>query len=190
MNTGLAAHIRKFVELTSEEESILLDHTKKITIKKKAFLLKEGQVCKVNHFVVKGCLRMFFIDEKGAEQTAQFAIENWWMTDYGSFVTGAPSQFYIQAAEDSELVLLEKSVQENLYAKLPRLERYFRRILEKSYAAAQWRIKYIFSLSKEERYKHFMGAHPEFAQRVPQYMLASFLGLTPEYLSEIRKRKP
>ena len=189
MQTGLAAHIQKFVGLTNAESEILYESVKPLELKKKELLLKEGQVCKANYFVEKGCLRLFFIDEKGAEQTSQFAIENWWLTDYGSFCSGAPSQFYIQAVEKSKVIVLEKSKQDDLFEKLPQLDRYFRRILEKTYGAAQWRIKYIFSLSKEDRYKHFMNSHPEFAQKVPQYMLASFLGLTPEYLSEIRKKK-
>ncbi|MEO5594033.1 MAG: Crp/Fnr family transcriptional regulator [Chitinophagaceae bacterium] len=189
MGSGLAAHIKKFVGLSEAEEAILLGYTRQLEIKKKTFLLKEGQVCKTSFFVEKGCLRLFFINEKGAEQTAQFAIENWWLADYASFCSGAPSQFFIQAVENSKITMFEKLSQDELYAKLPQLERYFRHILEKSYGAAQWRIKYIFSLSKEDQYRHFISSYPEFVQRIPQYMLASFLGLTPEYLSEIRKKK-
>ena len=189
MDNGLIAHIRKFVKLTKEEEAILLNCANPVEIKKKDYLLKEGQVCKANYFVEKGCLRLLFIDDKGIEQTAQFAIENWWMADYASFWGGAPSGFFIQAVENSRIIVFDKSVLEELYTKLPQLERYFRLILEKSYGAAQWRIKYIFSLSKEDMYKTFISSYPEFGQRVPQYMLASFLGLTPEYLSELRKKK-
>ncbi|MEO5682215.1 MAG: Crp/Fnr family transcriptional regulator [Chitinophagaceae bacterium] len=189
MHTTLAAHLKKFVTVTAEEEAVLQRYTQALTVKKKDFLLKEGQVCKANYFVAKGCLRMFFTDEKGAEQTVQFAIENWWMADYASFCNQVPAQFYIQAVEETNVIAFDKASREELFSKLPQLERYFRLILEKSSGASQWRIKYIFSLSKEEMYGHFNASYPGFVQRVPQYMLASFLGLTPEYLSEIRKKK-
>ncbi|MEP6746559.1 MAG: Crp/Fnr family transcriptional regulator [Bacteroidota bacterium] len=189
MHTGLASHIKNFVKLTDDESLILLDYTRPLQVKKKHYLLKEGQVCKSNYFVEKGCLRLFFTDEKGAEQTTQFAIEHWWLTDYTSFCKNTASQFYIQAVETSTIIVFEKSVQQELYAKLPQLERYFRMILEKTYGAAQWRIKHMFSHSKEEMYKMFSALYPEFIQRVPQYMLASYLGLTPEYLSEVRNKK-
>jgi len=186
---NLTTHIRKFTFLSEADEIALLNYVKPLQIKKKALLLKEGQVCKANYFVEKGCLRLFFVDEKGAEQTSQFAIENWWITDYASFCNRVPSQFYIQAVEHSSIIAIERTVQEALFAQLPQLERYFRQVLENAYAASQQRIRYMFSLSKENMYKHFSASFPGFVQRVPQYMLASYLGLTPEYVSEIRKKK-
>ena len=190
MNNGLAAHIRSFVPLADEEASLLNSYARPLVVKKKAFLLQEGQVCRENYFVEKGLLRMFFTDDKGAEQTLQFAIENWWITDYGSYGNGTPSQFFIQAVEHSSILAFNKAMQDELFAALPLLERYFRRMLEKAFGATQWRIRYIFSQSKQERYRHFSSLYPGFIQRIPQYMLASYLGLTPEYLSEIRKKKP
>ncbi len=189
MYTGIEAHIKKFVGLTEEEIAVLHAYMKRMVVKKKELLLKEGQVCKSNYFVEKGCLRLFFVDEKGAEQTTQFAIENWWLTDYSSFYRATPSQFYIQAVENATVISFDKSLQEELYKKLPQLERYFRNVLEVSYGAVQWRIKYIYNLSKEDMYRNFNSLFPGFVQRVPQYMLASYLGLTPQYLSELRKKK-
>ncbi len=189
MSSILADHIRKFVDINQEQSTVLAGYAKPLVVKKKQLLLQEGQVCRENYFVEKGCLRMFFTDDKGAEQTTQFAIENWWITDFGSYTNGSPSQFFIQAVENSQLLSVSKSSQDEMFATLPLLERYFRRILERSFGAAQWRIRYIFSQSKEERYRHFVSLYPAFIQRIPQYMLASYLGLTPEYLSEIRKKK-
>jgi len=189
MSDILAAHIRRFVGFTTEEAAMLNNYASTLVVKKKSLLLQEGQVCRHNYFVEKGCLRMFFTDEKGAEQTNQFAIENWWMTDYGSYTNGSPSQFYIQAVEHSSILAFSKSTERELFTALPVLDQYFRRILEKSFGATQWRIRYIFSQSKEERYWHFCSLYPDFIQRIPQYMLASYLGLTPEYVSEIRKKK-
>lgn len=184
----LIEHIKKYVELNDEQTQLVLANMKPITLKKKAYLLKEGQICSSLYFVEKGCLRYFFINDKGTEQITQFAIENWWISDYMSFDTQSPSQFYIQAIENTEVYVFDYHNQENVFNLLPQLERYFRLVLLKAYSAAQMRIKYLFDFSKEESYQHFASKFPEFVQRIPQYMLASHLNLTPEYLSEIRKK--
>jgi len=186
---NLLVHIRKFVSLSEEEEEILSPYLKEKTLKKKDYLLKEGQICMANHFVAKGCLRMFYITEEGNEQMIQFAIDNWWMTDYMSFDSQKPSQFNIQAVENSEIIFLEKKTLEELFTKLPKLERYFRIIVQKAYAASVMRLRYIFTQSGEERFHHFNKSFPEFVQRVPQYMLASYLGFSAEFLSKIRAKK-
>jgi CRP-like cAMP-binding protein len=131
---------------------------------------------------------MFFIKESGVEQTTQFAIENWWMTDLLAFEKQAPSTFYIQAVEKSEILAIDHQSYEKLLLQFPQMERYFRAIYQRAFASSQLRIKYIYDFSKEEMYKHFRDHFPEFIQRVPQYLLASFLGFTPEYLSEIRSK--
>jgi CRP-like cAMP-binding protein len=186
---ALLVHIRKFVPFSKEEEEILISYLHIKSLKKKDFLLKEGQTCAANHFVASGCLRMFYITEEGTEQMIQFAIDNWWMTDYMSFDTQQPSQFNIQAVENSEIVYLEKKKMEELFAKLPKMERYFRIIIQKAYAASVMRLRYIFTQSGEERFRHFSESFPEFVQRVPQYMLASYLGFSAEFLSKIRAKK-
>jgi len=190
MPAHLITHINRYVPLGEAEAQLLLQYVKPLSVKKKTFLLKEGQICQENYFVEKGCLRLFFVkDEGNMEKTTQFAIENWWLTDLVSYDRQEPSQFFIQAVEDSELLCLPAEKQEELFAALPQLERYFRLVLQKAQAASQLRIKYIFGLSREQQYRHFSELFPEFMQRVPQYMLASYLGLTPEYLSELRKKK-
>ena len=186
---NLLVHIRKFVSLSEEEEEILSPYLKEKTLKKKDYLLKEGQICMANHFVAKGCLRMFYITEEGNEQMIQFAIDNWWMTDYMSFDSQKSSQFNIQAVENSEIIFLEKKTLEELFTKLPKLERYFRIIVQKAYAASVMRLRYIFTQSGEERFHHFNKSFPEFVQCVPQYMLASYLGFSAEFLSKIRSKK-
>lgn len=176
------------MSLTDDEALTLLSHVRPVTLKKKEFLLQEGQICKSNYFVEKGCLRMFFITEKGTEQITQFAIENWWLSDYMSFSNQSPSGFFIQALETTEVYAVDTHFQDPLFVELPQLEKYFRMVYQKALAASQFRIKYIRDLSKDEIYMHFVLNFPGFVQRVPQYMLASYLGLTPEYLSEIRKK--
>ena len=181
-------HIKKYVALTVDEEQVLLRYIKPLSPKKKTYLLEEGNICKANYFVESGCLRMFYINEKGTEQVTHFALENWWLADYMSLSLQVKSQFYIQAIENSEIIAIEHHKQEELFAKLPQLDRYFRILMQRVYGAAQMRVKFFHDYSKEENYRTFVAQFPEFVQRIPQYMLASYLGLTPEYLSELRKK--
>jgi CRP-like cAMP-binding protein len=157
-------------------------------VRKKENLLVEGQICKYHYFVLNGCLRKFFINEKGNEQTTEFAIENWWITDNIAYEYRLPTEFYIQAVEDSEVLSIDNYSQEKLLIEFPKMERYFRFIYQRAFAAAQMRIKYLYAFSKEEFYYHFNKNYPEFVQRIPQYLIASFLGFSPEYLSEIRNK--
>ncbi|WP_029282288.1 Crp/Fnr family transcriptional regulator [Pedobacter sp. R20-19] len=189
MYSQLYNHIKKFVSLSSGEEEILAALLKTVSVNKKAFLLEQGQMCKANYFVVKGCIRLYFIDIKGAEQTTQFAIENWWLSDLTSFLFQKPSEFFIQAAETTEVIAIAHHHYEEMFTQLPKLERYFRLVLQKSHQAAQMRIRYLYSMTAEERYHHFNASFPEFVQRIPQYMLASYLGFTPEFLSKIRAKR-
>jgi CRP/FNR family transcriptional regulator, anaerobic regulatory protein len=186
---NLIQHIRNYVPLSDSEAERIIEEVQLKTLKKKKLLIREGDVCKYNFFVSEGCLRMYFIKENGTEQITQFAIENWWISDYMSMMKQQPSTFYIQAIEDSRVIQLSTGGAERLFNELPQLERYFRLVMQHAYAASQFRIKFLYDLSREELYHHFSSQFPDFVQRVPQYMLASFLGFTPEYLSEIRKRK-
>lgn len=181
-------HLKKHVELTADEIDILTAYVKVKTFHKKEYLLEEGHICKANYFVERGLLRLFYINNKGVEQVTQFALENWWLSDYMSYIMQSPAKFYIQAVETSEVVLIRYDKQEELFKQLPQLERYFRIMTQRAYAAAQMRVKYYHDYSKEENYRLFVSLFPEFVQRIPQYMLASYLGLTPEYLSELRKK--
>jgi CRP-like cAMP-binding protein len=189
MIENLKNHIARFVEIDEQDYAKILAYFRVVEAKKKQNLLTEGKICKSNYFVSKGCLRLFFINEKGIEQTIQFALENWWIADYTSFSSQKPSGFYIQAVEKSEVLALDFASQEEMLHRFPQMERYFRLVHQRAHAAAQFRIKFLYSLSKEEFYNHFNKLYPEFVQRIPQYLLASFLGFTPEYLSEIRGRK-
>ena len=182
------AHLDKFVSITDSEFSEIISFFEERTVRKKENLLEEGQICKEHYFVLKGILRKFYINEKGSEQTTEFAIENWWMTDNMAYEHQSQTDFYIQAVEKTELLVITQKNQELLLSKFPQLERYFRFVYQRAYAATQMRIKYIFSLAKDEFYFQLLKKHPEFVQRVPQYLIASFLGFTPEYLSEIRKK--
>lgn len=132
---------------------------------------------------------MFFYTDKGSEQITHFALENWWISDFFSILDQKISDYTIQAIEKSEVLAIHYKDFNELVYKIPSLEHYFRIMMQRALAASQYRIKLLYSLSKEELYLHFSSYFPEFSKRVPQYMLASFLGLTPEYVSEVRKKK-
>jgi len=188
MSQIFKAHLDKFITITDEDFALILDYFEVKNFRKKEILLEEGQVCRQNYFVLKGLLRKFFINEKGIEQTTDFALETWWMTDNFSFERKTPADFSIQTVEKSEVLTISSESQEKLLTDFPIMEKYFRIVYQRAFAANQRRVKYIFTYSKEDFYFSLVKQYPEFVQRVPQYLIASFLGFTPEYLSEIRKK--
>lgn len=188
MSEILKIHIEKLLGCALPDYDGIARFFEPVELRKKENLLVEGKVCRANYFVVQGCLRMFFVNEKGVEQTVQFALEHWWLADYTSFSSQSPSGFYIQAVERTQVFSLTHAAQEALLQEHPQMERYFRLIHQRAHAAAQFRIKMLYGNSREELYHNFITRYPEFVQRIPQYLLASFLGFTPEYLSELRKR--
>lgn len=181
-------HINKFSRLSDDEFIEVLNYFKQQTFAKKKNLLNEGQNCNSIYFVLKGLLRKFFINEKGVEQTTEFAIENWWMTDSFAFLHESTTEFYIQAVEQTDLLVIHRGAYYRMLEKHPAMEKYFRCVYQKAYAMAQMRVKFQYEYSREQLYHHFRKAQPQFLQRVPQYLIASYLGFTPEYLSEIRKK--
>lgn len=189
MYSPLLQHISRYVSLDQNEEALIAQKLKYLQLKKKEIVLSQGKICRSSYFILKGCLRLYFFNDKGAEQTTQFAIENWWISDYNSLENKVPSEFQIQAVEASEVIAFDKEIQDSLFELVPKLERYFRLILQRAYAASQVRTKINYTMSREAQYHLFSTAFPEFVQRVPQYMLASYLGFTPEFLSKIRARK-
>jgi Cyclic nucleotide-binding domain. len=184
----LKARIEKLLGTTLLDYEALEKYFVLVSLRKKQNLLVEGKICPANYFVTQGCLRMFFVNEKGVEQTTQFALEHWWLADYTSLLSQKPSGFHIQAIEPTEVLALPYAVQEQLLQAHPYMERYFRLVHQRAHAAMQFRIKTLYGQSREENYHLFINAYPEFVQRIPQYLLASYLGFTPEYLSKLRAR--
>lgn len=181
-------HLEKFIRVSDAEFDGIWKYFNTKRVAKKENILTEGQTCRHHYFVLTGLLRMFFINEKGVEQTTEFAIETWWITDNTAYEKQLPTPFFIQAVEKSEILYIDHESQEKLLHEFPVMERYFRFVYQRAYAAGQMRIRYIFGYSKEEFYFSLVELYPEFVQRVPQYLIASYLGFTPEYLSEIRKK--
>ncbi len=176
------------ISFTAEEQAIISSYLTTKKLRKKQYLLQEGDVCKTIAFVQKGALRAYSVNEKGVENVLQFALEGWIISDLYSFMTGEPATYYIDAIEDCELLLITKAAQEEVFAKVPKYETYSRMQITGAYLAMQKRITSLLSLSLNERYLNFINIYPNIVQRVPQHMVASYLGLTPETVSRIRKR--
>ena len=183
----LRTHIEKRVQLTDEEFEVISKFFIPKKLRKKQFLLHEGEVCKNIGFVNSGCLREYTIDSKGSEHIIQFAIEDWWISDPNSFLSGLPSTYNIDALENSEVLLLEKSAREKLLDSCPKMERFFRILIEANFVATQRRITESLSTSAEERYLKFIKMYPKLIEQVSQNHIASYLGITPQSLSRIRK---
>ena len=184
----LRKHLRKRINITDGEFNRCTTFFTPKKVRNKKFLLQEGYVCKSIAFVVQGCLRSYTIDDKGEEHVVQFAVEDWWISDLHSFLTGEPAVSNIDALEDSELLLLDRSSREELLIALPKFERFFRMLLEGNYIATQNRIADSISASAEERYLHFLKKYSGIVQRVPQNQIASYLGIAPASLSRIRRQ--
>ncbi len=185
---SLITHISKFCTIDAEKLSLLEAFFEQRTYRKKEVLLKEGNRCYEKFFIAKGCVHLYYLSQNGIEKTTDFAMENWWTSDYMAFQNGSVAQFSIRAVEKTEVLCISADNQRKLLDQVPELNAYFHLVFQRAYAAAQVRFRLINELSKEEMYHHFNQHYPEFIQRVPQYLLASFLGFTPEYLSEIRKK--
>ncbi|MBB4807761.1 CRP-like cAMP-binding protein [Chryseobacterium defluvii] len=182
------AHLDKFIRVDDEEYASILSFFEVMEVKKKQNLMLNGEVCRCMYFVLQGCLRKFFINEKGVEQTTEFAIENWWITDTFAYERQISSEFCIQTVERCTILVIDLQSQELLLKKHPVMERYFRMIYQRAYASSERRIRYLYEMTREELYVNFSTQYPWFIQRIPQYLIASFLGFTPEYLSEIRAK--
>lgn len=189
MKQQLENYLNRYNTFSSEEIDIFYDLFTIKTFKKKDFLLKEGTICNASYFIIKGLIRSFSIDDKGNENIRHFGIENWWFTNMESFILKQPSLLYIQALEETTVLTITKENLELAYLKLPKLERVFRIITEKTLIAVERKYEFYNKLVGKTRYITFVNELKTFSQRIPQYMIASYLGITPEYLSELRKNK-
>jgi CRP-like cAMP-binding protein len=180
--------INEKVSLSKDDEALIKNHLTPKKLRKRQYLLQEGDVCKFIAFVEKGALRSYTIDEKGSDHIIQFALEGWTIADLYSFLTAEAATYTIDALEDCELVLITKSAHEELLKKVPKYETYIRLQITGAYIALQRRLTSIISSPLEERYTSLIAIYPDVVQRVPQHMIASYMGLTPETLSRVRKK--
>jgi CRP-like cAMP-binding protein len=181
-------NLRQKVALTSDEEEQIKRYLTPKKLRKKQYLLQEGDVCKNIAFIEKGALKAYSVDDNGIEHIIQFGLEGWVISDLYSFLTEEAATYNIDAIEDAELVLISKSAHEELLQKVPKYETFTRLNITGAYLAMQRRLTSIISSSLEERYANFNAIYPNIVQRVPQHMIASYMGLTPETLSRLRRR--
>lgn len=156
--------------------------------RKKQFILQEGDICRYETFILKGCCRTYELDEKGQEHILQFAPEDWWAGNLYSFLTETASAYAIDCLEDCEVLQISKQGLEDLYRKFPVMERYFRIIIQNAFITLQKRVMINLSKTGADRYKEFIEKYPQIENRVPDHQIASFLGLTPQSLSRIRSQ--
>ncbi len=189
MNTKpLIDYFENHLPLNEEEKSIIEKVFKERSIKRRQFILQENDVCKHNTFIVEGCFRMYLVDKKGKEHNLLFAVENWWIGDIGSFHSNEPSKLYVEALENSVILQIKKEDQLKLFVDYPKFNRIFRVLAENAVVSLQNRILQNISLTAEERYQDFQKRYPHFFNRISNVQIASYLGVTPEFLSTIRKR--
>ena len=181
-------NVSRFIELTDLEKRRFISLLKEITVKKKNFLLQEGDVAKYEYFITKGCLKSYTLDEHGTQHISMFGIENYWTTDMVSFISSEPSQFFIEALEDTELLAISRTNYERLFKEIPKFERFYRILYQRSLMSYIRRTNHGISLIAEERYLRFKKRYPQIFNRIKQKDLAAYIGVTPEFMSMIKAK--
>lgn len=184
----LIQHINRHVYLNSSEIKFVLSCFEMASFSRKQFILNAGEICKKESFVIKGCVKIYRLDEKGVEHILNFGVEDWWVGDLYSFLEESPAMYSIQAIEDTAVLQITKAKLESLYHEVPAMERFFRILFQNAYVSQQRRIDQRLSLTAEERYHDFISRFARLEQRVTQKDLASYLGMTPVFLSILRRR--
>ena len=188
MFTEINNNLNKYEQLTIQELSIFNSLLQVKKVPRKSLLLNKGEVCKYEAFIVKGCIKTYFIDKNEKEVILTFSVENWWVSDIGSFHEQTPSKMYIETIEDSELLILTRETKAELLYKVPKFEKIFRLLVQRHLASYQERHFEMIALSAQERYLIFLKKYPSITQRVPQHLIASYLGVSPEFLSKVRAK--
>lgn len=180
-------NICRHIELNEDERSFFISLLSCKTIGRRKFILEEGQICDRINYIHHGAFRAFYRDAESHESMVMFGIDDWWITDMYSFTTREPAMLHIEALEESVIIELTREAFDQLLVKVPKFERFFRIIMQNSYVREQVRMLQNLSLTAAERYEQFLKKYPAVAQRIPQKHIASYLGITPEFLSAIRK---
>lgn len=188
-HTLFLENMRRHVKLTEEEEGIVLSKLRPVRLRRKEFLLKQGQVARDLAFVVSGCLRAYSLDDNGFEHILQFAPAGWWISDMSSVISRQESLLNVDAIKESQVLLLGREDQLTLFDEVPRLERYFRVLTENGLVSSRLRLIENLSLTARQRYQRFCQTYPNLINEIPQKYIASFIGVTPEFLSKIRGEK-
>lgn len=186
---SIVKHFDQYLSLNETEIVALTSRLLERKIKRKQYILQEGDICKHFTYVLEGCFKMYGVDNSGTEHNLLFAVENEWISDIGSLHKEKPSRLFIEAVEPSVVLQLSKGDLWYLYTNFPKFDRNFRVIIEDKYIELQNRLLQTFSASAQERYENFLEQYPNLATRLPNTQIASYLGITPEFLSKIRNER-
>lgn len=188
MHAALIKEITKHINLTNEEEELISTSFRYKKVRRNQVLVQPPDIAIYEHFVVTGCLVQYYLNDDGIQHTLLFAPEGWWTTDLPSFLTGQEARYYIEALEDSELLIISKESLDKLLVKVPLLNNFFRILYQNAIMAQEERLLNVLSTKVEERYLRFIKKYPQLQNRVPQYLIASYLGVTPEFFSKVKSR--
>lgn len=189
MNTDLILeNIARHIQLNNTETDFFISLLQHKTIKRKQFILKQGEINRTRNFIVKGCLRMYTIDDIGVDHVIMIGVEDWWIEDIYSFLTKSPATYFIDALEDTEVLQITKDNLDKLFERVPKFERFFRIIFQNFIISQAKRIDQSLSYTAEQRYRHFIRKYPDIHQRVSQKQISSYLGITPVFLSMLRSK--
>ena len=184
--SDLIEHICNHIKLLPEDEMHILHTFRKRTVKKNEFILNAGEVCRHETFISKGCFTMSHLNESGKEEIVLFGSEQWYIADLYSYLSEEPSNFDIKALEDAEVWQISHGQLDTLLRTVPALERYFRILFQNAFVSMQTRLMENLHNTAQERYRKFLKRYPGMHSRLPQYLIASYLGITPQFLSKIR----
>ncbi|MEB8329089.1 Crp/Fnr family transcriptional regulator [Flavobacteriaceae bacterium KMM 6897] len=188
MNDAIIAHVQKYISLTKEELETFISVLSVVEVPKRKRLVEPGSYIKNEYFVVKGCLKGYYLDDNGDKHIIQFAIENWWIGDFDAFYNHVPSKLHVEAIEDSVLLAITYDDLQELFKSTPKFERYFRILVTGAFISLRGRILSTLQKSTKERYLEFCKTYPNIEQRVANYDIANYLGVSAESLSRIRRQ--
>lgn len=184
----LLENIRNFIQLTPEEEALVLDRTTVRQFKRGDFLNNEGEINRFTNFIIKGSARVYYIEPSGHEHVVQLGISKWWVGDFPSFITQTKATMYTQALEPTEVMAFSHENLQSLFNEVPKMERFFRLLIQRAYASFHRRVLESLGMDAEQRYLAFRNAYPEMDMQISQKHIASYLGMSPEFLSTLKRR--
>ena len=189
MFSAIDRFVARYIHLSEEEFAFFHSLLKHRQLKKRSFLLQEGEICDFEAFILKGCIRSYYLDQEGVETILLFAVEDWWVSDLTSFAERTPSNLFIETLEDCELLCIDYAGKALLFEKIPAFDHMFRLLVQRSLSVLQQRLYGVLSQTAEERYLQFLEKYPLIAQRVPQHQIARYIGVSPEFLSKVRSTR-
>jgi len=185
----LIENLGRHIQLEEDEVLLFCSRLRPQKVRRRELLLRQGEWARDSAFVVSGCMKAYATDANGFEHILRFATPGWWVSDLSSFVTRRQSRLNVEAIKDTQVLLLSRSDQLELFDRIPKLERYFRILMENALVTTQMRLMDNMTLTARERYEQFCRMYPELINEIPQKLIASFIGVTPEFLSRIRAAK-